>query len=258
MIILHDKTEIEAFLRKNVYLHIYSLGDLDDFFWNYTTWYASKENGQINAVILLYTGLPLPTLLALSDEVHPLKNLLRSMRHLLPRRFYAHLSPGLEEVITAEFQLKPYGRHYKMALRHPLKLKNVDTPNVVRLAKADLADISGLFQVSYPENWFDPRMLETNQYFGYRRNGQLLSIAGVHVYSTAYKVAALGNITTHPHYRGQGLGRAVTAKLCQSLAETVDYIGLNVNSDNQAAVTLYQKLGFEVAGVYHEHLVEAK
>ena len=55
-------------------------------------------------------------------------------------------------------------------------------------------------------------MLETGKYFGIRREGILVSVAGIHVYSPEYDVAALGNITTHPDFRGQGLGRKVTAR----------------------------------------------
>jgi len=52
---LNDKSRIEAFLRENVYLHIYSIGDLDDFFWPDTVWYGWDKEGEIQAVALLYT-----------------------------------------------------------------------------------------------------------------------------------------------------------------------------------------------------------
>jgi ribosomal protein S18 acetylase RimI-like enzyme len=68
----------------------------------------------------------------------------------------------------------------------------------------------------------------------------------------------LGNIATRPDYRGQGLGQAVTARLCQSLAETVDHIALNVRTDNRPAIALYEKLGFEIVHTYGEYMVEAK
>ena len=67
-ICLHDKEIIERFLRKDVDLHIYCIGDLDDFFWPYTIWYGSKHSGNIDAIALMYVGLSLPTLLALSNE----------------------------------------------------------------------------------------------------------------------------------------------------------------------------------------------
>ena len=99
-ICLHDKREIERHLRKDVYLNIYSIGDLDDFFWPYTCWYASKTAGGIDAVALLYLGQSLPTLLALSQKTEAMCGLLQSIEYLLPRRFYAHLSPGLESVLA--------------------------------------------------------------------------------------------------------------------------------------------------------------
>lgn len=258
MLMLHDKGEIASFLQQNVYLHIYGLGDLDDFFWNYTSWYALKRETGMAAIILFYTGQSLPALLALADDLEPMKELLGSMAHLLPPQFYTHLSPGLEDVIEGRFELKPHGRHYKMGLTNRSRLAEIDCARVVPLSKDDLEDLLRLYQVSYPGNWFDPRMLETNQYFGIRDGNELVSVAGIHVYSPQYKVAALGNITTHPDYRGRGLGRAVTARLCASLAENVEHIGLNVKADNQAAISLYEKLGFEVIGTYGEYMVESK
>lgn len=65
---LHDRTTIERVLRENVYLYIYGIGDLDDFFWPYTTWYAIEDDKEINTIALLYSGQSLPTLLALSEK----------------------------------------------------------------------------------------------------------------------------------------------------------------------------------------------
>jgi ribosomal protein S18 acetylase RimI-like enzyme len=80
----------------------------------------------------------------------------------------------------------------------------------------------------------------------------LVSVAGVHVVSLHYRVAALGNITTRPALRGRGYARRVTAHLCQSLAQRVDHIGLNVKADNAAALACYRRLGFQTIGQYEE------
>lgn len=86
---LHDKREIEQFLRQSTQLHLYSLGDLDDFFWPYTTWYGLRTNKYLSAIALLYSGQTLPTLLALSEHRDAMTELLRSIQHLLPSQFYA-------------------------------------------------------------------------------------------------------------------------------------------------------------------------
>lgn len=242
-------------MRKNVYLHIYSIGDLDDFFWPDTTWYGWQERGKIRAVSLLYTASDDPTLLALSEQEDIMLELVQSIFHILPERFYAHLSPAVAEAVERQCKTESHGKHYKMGLKNTSLLYDIDCSQVVRLTEKDLDEILVLYEEGYPGNWFDKRMLQTKQYFGLRRNNRLVSIAGVHVYSEKYKVAALGNIVTHPDHRSKGFAKAVTAGLCQSLAKSVDNIGLNVKADNTAAVAMYRKLGFEIIGTYYELMI---
>jgi len=252
--ILKDKNTILNFLKKDVFLHIYSIGDLDDFFWENAIFYGSLDKNEIKAIILLYTGLELPTILAFDKNISFLQELFEHIKHLLPERFYAHFSVGLEKDIEKYFHLKSHGKHYKMALKYPEKLGKIDCSKAVLLSKENLNEILDLYKVSYPGNWFDPKMLETNQYFGIKKNNKLTCIAGIHVYSEKYKVAALGNITTHPEFRGKGFGKIVTAKLCLNLLKTVDHIGLNVAVDNLPAISVYKKLGFEIVSSYEEFM----
>jgi len=255
---LHDKQMIERFLRKNLHLNIYSIGDLDDFFWPYTIWYGAPSHECIEAIVLVYFGLSLPTVLAFSDQTGEMTDLLSSIRHLLPSRFYAHLSLGLETVLLKTHDLVGHGEHYKMALLDKMRVPGLDTSEVERLKVNDLNDIQKLYNGSYPDNWFDPRMLETGQYFGIREDGRLICVAGVHVYSPFYRVAALGNITTLPTQRNRGYGARVTAKLCQSLLNERMDIGLNVKTDNTAALSCYHKIGFDIIARYNEFMVNLK
>ena len=252
---LYDKNLIEAFLRRNVYLHIYSIGDLDDFFFPDTVWYGWEQENEIQAVALLYKASADPTLLALSEQQDVMRQLVQSIYHLLPERFYAHLSPAVAEAIQKQCETKSYGKHYKMGLKNRTLLDDIDCSQAIRLTEDELDDMLGLYKESYPRNWFNERMLQTKQYFGLRLDNRLVSVAGVHVYSEQYRVAALGNIVTHSDYRGRGFGKAVTARLCQSLFEHVDNIGLNVKADNAAAIALYEQLGFEIVSAYYELMV---
>jgi hypothetical protein len=96
---LHKKDEIEAFMRRHPFLHLYELGDLDDFFWSYTIWYALQDSDSIRQILLLYTGAELPVLLALTEEVgNEMSQLLHSVLHLLPNPISRNLSKnGFEE-----------------------------------------------------------------------------------------------------------------------------------------------------------------
>src|SRR5438874_8730545 len=125
---LHSQQEIEAFLRRNPFLHLYSLGDLDDFFWPYTTWYALKDNQQITQLALLYTGTSLPTLLGLTEEpTDGMHELLHLLLHLLPARLYTHLSGDLATVFADDYHIHSHGIHYKMGLVHKVQVEAVDT-----------------------------------------------------------------------------------------------------------------------------------
>ena len=256
---LHSQQEIAEFLRRNSFLHLYSLGDLDDFFWPYTTWYALKDHQQIKQLALLYTGTPLPILLGLTEEpTDQMRELLQSILHLLPTRLYTHLSGDLSTVFAGNYHIHSHGAHYKMGLIHKAQVETIDTAQVEPLSSLDVDELEALYRLSYPGNWFDPRMLETGCYYGIRHEKELVSVAGIHVYSPHYQVAALGNVTTHPAYRGQGLATVVCAKLCQSLLQTVDYIGLNVKADNVGAIRCYERLGFEYVATYEECALERK
>jgi GNAT superfamily N-acetyltransferase len=242
--------QLEPVLRRNVYLHIYALGDLDPAFWPFTVWYGLEAGGDVRAVLLLYTAFETPTLMALGDPpLDDLHELLRSARPLLPPTVYAHLSPGGREAL-APLHSDSHGPHLKMALLYPA----LDAPGaaaVERMTTADVPALTALYTAGYPHSWFDPRQIATGHYYGLRVNGELVGAAGCHVYSPAQRVAALGNLVTHPAHRGRGHAAAVTARLCAEVLKTVDHVGLNVRADN-AAVRCYERLGFRPVAEYEE------
>src|SRR5689334_8809065 len=239
---LSDRSRLRAHFGRAPALHVYELGDLDDFFWPRTRWYALEGERELHAVALLYIGAGLPTVLAVGDPA-PLGELLAELRERLPDRLHAHLAPGVVGSLAPRYASEPHGDHLKMVLAEPSRLEAADTSSTVPLGPADLAELERLYARAYPDNWFDPRMLETGQYFGIR-DGELVAAGGVHVYSPAEQVAALGNIAVAVEQRGRGLGGQVTARVCRSLRTRVEHIGLNVRADNRAAIACYERLGF--------------
>jgi ribosomal protein S18 acetylase RimI-like enzyme len=233
-------------------VHLYELGDLDDFFFPHTIWYGLEGS---DAIALLYVASDLPVLLALGDDVRPL---LAALAPALPRRFYAHLAVGVGSELAAAFRVAPQGLHDRMVLVRPSALDAVDSREAVTLSPAHASELEAFYASAYPDNWFDRRMLDTGGYRAVRRDGRIVSVAGVHVLSRKYRVAALGNVATNAAFRGRGLGRIVCAALCKDLLAAADPIGLNVLSTNKAAVSLYEQLGFVCVAQYEEAVVEAR
>jgi ribosomal protein S18 acetylase RimI-like enzyme len=275
---IHDIKMLADFFRGDPFLHLYALGDLDDFFRPHVRWWGlTGPEGELREVALLYDPGSLPVLLAFTRNPEAMRSLLAGIRDELPDRFYAHLSPGVEAVFAGGFHLESHGMHLRMGLIDESRLMaaegrrvsaddvgscpggavaGLDAAAVSGLSRADLAEVLEFFEASYPGNWFDPRMIDTGRYVGARIDGRLCAVAGVHVYSETYRVAALGNIATAPGHRGRGLAGLVTGALCRALRDSVDWIGLNVHAENAAAIACYRRLGFARVVDYNEIMVE--
>jgi ribosomal protein S18 acetylase RimI-like enzyme len=253
---LDDRALIAAFCRRRPAVHAYELGDLDDFFWPHTRWFGWKQGDSLLQLSLLYTENELPVLLAFSEEpLQSMELLLAELLPSLPRRVYAHLTPSLLDTVGSRYGVSMEGRHLKMGLaRHDL-LFEVDEATV--LAAADLAEVEAFYAEAYPSTWFVPRMLESGRYVGLLEDDRLVCVAGVHVWSQAWRVAALGNVATLPSHRRRGLAQAACSHLCRLLLDDgIDTIALNVRADNAPAIAAYTMLGFEPVAQYEEALLE--
>ena len=246
MLLLHDRDQIEQCLTKDPILHLYELGDLDLLYWPRTTWYASDD---LSALLLVYAAFP-PALLAMSSSPQA-RELLAQALPQLPRAFHAQISADLVEVLRGGYHLENQVTTLRMALADPNCLPEED-PEVQILGPERVLEIQDFYDESYPDNWFDPAMLVTERYLGIRVEGRLACVAGIHVWSPRYRVAALGNIATHPDFRGQGLARRVVGTLCRRLLPEVDQIGLNVRASNASAIRCYRALGFELKASFQE------
>ena len=260
IIAIHDKLVIETFARRNPYLFLYELGDLDDFFWPYTVWYGLEDGGEIIELALFYTDVEPPVVLAHTmTSAETMGRLLQGLQRALPQKFFSHLdSNGVTALGGAH--VHSHGAYFKMGLTDRARVasdRSAEGYKVQPLHVCDLDQIVAFYDQAYPGNWFVPRMLETGCFYGAIDSaGVLAAVAGIHVYSPLYKAAALGNIATLPGHRGRGLATAVTAALCAHLlARDIEHIGLNVRADNATAIRCYSGLGFSLIAEYGEYMV---
>ena len=119
--------------------------------------------------------------------------------------------------------------------------------SAIRLCERDLADLEKLYTLHPSGAFFRPYMLTLGVYYGVRKDGVLVSVAGTHVSSPSYRMACIGNVFTDPSHRGKGYATVCTSKVVKELLSKHDDIILNVDNQNKAAVRIYEKLGF------HEH-----
>jgi ribosomal protein S18 acetylase RimI-like enzyme len=251
---LSDRCEIAEFVRRDPAYHVYELGDLDSALFPHTKFWGFGE--PLRAICMLYCKSDPPTLICLGrNDPGAAGELLSALSKTLPRPLYAHVTPGLDASLPAPRQ--SHERHWKMALTTPERARALDRGEVERLGPQHRVELSALYGRSSADSWFSEWTLESGFYFGIRSRGLLIAAAGVHVASIEQRVAAIGNVATDPAHRGKGLATRVTAASSVALLEHVDHIGLNVQSDNRAAIACYEKLGFEKIAEYDELAVLA-
>jgi len=264
LIFTADKKKLQRHFEKDPVLFGYHLGDLDDFYFEHCQWAAAYgQSPRIEDVILIYTGLDTPAVLAFG-LTERFGDLLDGMLDLLPVRFYCHFQETSHDIFLRRYREKPLGRHLKMKLGSFTPVSDIDNACIVRLDGSHEPHLRALYDTAYPDNYFDSRMLATGKYFGclvddrLHADDRLQAVAGVHVCSDEYNIAVLGNITTHPDHRGRGLATALTSHLTAELVEEGKLVCLNVKVDNLPAIRCYEKLGFETIHEYEEALFEVK
>lgn len=156
--IIRDRSALEKYFRRDLPLHLYSLGDLDDYYWPRLTCYGIQTGRGLKNITSFYRGEDLPVLLAFG-ELDP--DYLGQLQSLLPDRFYTHLSPGLINYFSDDYIITEHGDHFKMALVKTEPITQTNTNNTFQLSETDLPEVNKLYQESYPDNAFDPRMLLT-------------------------------------------------------------------------------------------------
>ncbi len=244
-----NKEEIYNLLSENIFLNIYSIGDLDDFFWKSSKYLINQHD---HSVVLIYQDKTFPVVLALNDSSIKPEFIPEKFREQFPSQFYAHFTGDYIHIFKTWCELKSHGLYYKMGLMKKDFNTNIDTSKAEILTNEDYKSLQIFYDKNYPENWFNERMLETNKFFAIRENGTIISVSGIHVYSEEYKVAAIASISTDKDYRGKGLAKQTIAKQCSELFKTVDHIGLNVKSENKNAIKCYENLGFRIIAEYEE------
>ena len=215
--------------------------------------------GQLDAAAAFYS-LRRPTVIFLLGDRHGIDACLASAR--LPEVAYiAYFQQHSNAVCGHYEQVQPALMH-RMALARAsffaagaLMPASCEQPAV--LGPDDLPALEALYRL---EAGFHPDMHQFNsgRYVGIRRGRIIVAAAGTHFISESPSFAMIGNVATHPDHRGRGYGRAVVLGLLQRLFETTQCVCLNVRQDNEAAVKLYQTLGFSTHGMYCESVCSAR
>ena len=253
---LDPKTpELESFLSIDPINSAYMLGDLDSPYAEHCQWFGLRDE-DLRSVLLVYSGLSVPAVLTKGSS-EDVEALVEATRTELPRRFICQIRTEHRRAFECYYDLQDEKSMLRMGCTREHFVETADSEGVVALNHRDTAAIMNLY-THYPDNFFEPAMLGTGLYFGVRENGELVSVAGLHVLSEQYDVAAIGNIVTHSDWRGQGLATRCVRRLLDELFKRVSNVTLNVERDNLPAIACYKKFGFTERYPFVEGIAAAR
>lgn len=226
----------------------YALADMEPPFAEQATWLVGE-----GAVVMVFRGLAPPWLFAHGDPKEVDELLLE-----VPSNTYQY---GLLATHRARLgrRLRPERETHmwRMALR-PEDFPAGRSAGAEPLTPKDLPTLLSLFG-NHPDrpDSFDSRQLERGIFFGVRQEGDLVSAAGTHVLAQGSRVAAVGNVFTHPDHRRRGFAERASAGVVEALlGQGLETIVLNVAMANDAALGLYRGLGFWPFCGYYEGVGE--
>jgi len=132
---------------------------------------------------------------------------------------------------------------------------NLPRPSVVPvlLDSSHVREMTDLAQLTRPGP-FGPRTIEFGHYHGIFENGQLVSMTGQRLHVGAY--SELSAVCTHPAHLGKGFAAALLIHQIQLIHSQGRKAFLHVRADNDRAIALYDRLGFEVSRPMHFYFMK--
>lgn len=125
---------------------------------------------------------------------------------------------------------------------------------IVRLGDADAAEMLALATLTKPGP-YRARTHLLSQFWGVRgEDGRLLAMAGERLKLPG--MSEVSGVCTHPDARGRGLAATLSRHVASEIVRRGEVPFLHAYKDNEAAVGLYERLGFRVIAEVGALLVE--
>ena len=244
-----DRALLRGFLQRDRLYAAYALCDLDDREFGRTRWGVAFAGSDPVAVVLEYAGLA-PQPVFVMGENAGIAAILREL--IRPRAAYLAARTEHLTAISGIYRAEPGPLMVRMWVD-----RSTFRPcpaEVARLLPVEVGDLNRLYQLGFTA-WLPPTAVAEGVYYGIRVSGRLVSAAGTHVISAEARLGVVGNVMTHPDFRGRGYATAVTGAVTADLLRFCDQVVLNVRSDNPPALRAYAKLGYREHVRFEERLI---
>lgn len=240
---LIDLSRVRAILDRDRAWSAYAIGDLSPDLAPHCTWLAPADDTP--ALVLVYRGYTPPIVFAIGDA-HALAPLFREIDEPIVA---LHVRPDALASMAPVYRAAQPLANWRMAVA-PASFRPVPAGDVVPVLETDLEAVLALYEDgrSHHEepHFFHPSMLRQGTFRGIREGGDLVAVAGTHLFSPEMGVCAVGNVYTRRDRRRQGFAARVTsAVVAHAIAQGISTSVLNVSQDKSGARRVYEQLGFQ-------------
>lgn len=241
---LDDRKQIRAFYYHDRPLSAYALGDLEDHMWEISTFTGAFDGDTLNGVSLVWQGAEKPVLIVIGS----LEAADSLMAHTdLPDEVFFMLPAKLLPALATYYNVQSRRDLWRMVVQPADFIAGPRHPGLRQLVSEDAAKVNALFNEPMRAHVVTPELIENGTFYGVEEDGEIIALAGTHIYAESEGVGVIGYVYTAPTARGRGLATAATGAVTRELfGHGIDHVVLNVLQDNSAAVRSYQKLGFRI------------
>jgi len=236
---LTDAAHIRELLTPRVEYTAYALGQLEPALLPRTHWFWARGTTGTGLVLHSRGGLGDATfMMGDPDAVAAILSIHPGNTHT-----YATCQPQHLDVLRNVYRLANTQPMIRMSVIAD-RFVAVERPNTVVLSGVDIRRVNSLYGSEGGPSYYVPEHIDGGVYRGIVSEGRLVAVAGTHVVSRQERVAVVGNVFTHPAYRGRGFATAATSAVMEALLEYCDHVVLTVDPNNAPAVASYARLGY--------------
>ena len=123
------------------------------------------------------------------------------------------------------------------------KTAGADDPEALRLGPDDVPEMAALVRQTNPGPFLS-RTVELGDYYGIRRDGRLVAMAGERLHAEGW--TEISAVCTVPDHRGQGIASRLVQAVIKGIERRRERPFLHTGTTNTAAINLYDALGFSV------------
>jgi hypothetical protein len=214
---LHDPAVIRTLLEPERVFAAYGIAQLAPrLFPQVHCYYAEREDGE---GLVLHSAGGLGDAMLTAGNPAAVEAILRL--HRGPRQNFATCALDHLGVLERYFRIAQQTEMARMLVTEasfePAPAITDGHVRIARLHSAHARAINRLYNTEGAPTFYSANHIENGYYHGIYYDGRLVAVAGTHVVSPEEGVAVVGNVFTHPRYRGRGYATLATGAVTAAL-----------------------------------------